>query len=318
MELDRDRRKLAVRKSNNEPVLTREEFHTLANVPPEAEWFGDIQNPNTRRAYENDVREFARFVGISRPEDFRIVTRAHVLAWRKQLKSRELAPATIRRKLSALSSLMSYLCDSNAISFNPVGGVSRPKEGSNEGKTPAIADSQAKKLLEAPDCATLKGLRDRAILSVLLFHALRVGELVALRVRDVSERRGVPHFRVLGKGGRIRYVPIHAGTAASISEYLGRVSHSSDELFRSLKRSRPLDQSFIYQLVRRYAVQVGIKTEGFCIHSLRATAATNALDNGADIAKVQEWLGHQNISTTRLYDRRKTKPEESPTFRVRY
>jgi site-specific recombinase XerD len=70
--------------------------------------------------------------------------------------------------------------------------------------------------------------------------------------------------------------------------------------------------------VQYYAKRVGVNIEGFGAHSLRATAATNALDHEADIAKVQEWLGHANIATTRLYDRRKTRPEDSPTFKVRY
>jgi integrase/recombinase XerD len=74
----------------------------------------------------------------------------------------------------------------------------------------------------------------------------------------------------------------------------------------------------IYKMVKRYAKRVGVNIEGFGAHSLRATAATNALDHEADIAKVQEWLGHANIATTRLYDRRKTRPEDSPTFKVRY
>jgi site-specific recombinase XerD len=63
---------------------------------------------------------------------------------------------------------------------------------------------------------------------------------------------------------------------------------------------------------------ITIQVKGLCVHSLRATAATNALSNNADIAKVQDWLGHANVSTTRLYDRRKSKPEDSPTFRVKY
>jgi len=73
-------------------------------------------------------------------------------------------------------------------------------------------------------------------------------------------------------------------------------------------------------IVRRYGQEVGITTDvrGFCVHSLRATAATNALAHGADIAKVQEWLGHADISTTRMYDRRRWRPEESPTFKVEY
>jgi site-specific recombinase XerD len=74
----------------------------------------------------------------------------------------------------------------------------------------------------------------------------------------------------------------------------------------------------IYRMVKHYAKRVGVNIEGFGAHSLRATAATNALDHEADIAKVQEWLGHANIATTRLYDRRKTRPEDSPTFKVRY
>lgn len=74
----------------------------------------------------------------------------------------------------------------------------------------------------------------------------------------------------------------------------------------------------IYKMVKHYAKRVGVNIEGFGAHSLRATAATNALDHEADIAKVQEWLGHANIATTRLYDRRKTRPEDSPTFKVRY
>jgi site-specific recombinase XerD len=90
-----------------------------------------------------------RFVGIKRPEDFRTVARAHVIAWRKTLEKQKQAPATVRRKLSALSDL-DYLCQKNAVPDNPVHGVERPKEGANQGKTPAISDAQAAALLEAP------------------------------------------------------------------------------------------------------------------------------------------------------------------------
>jgi integrase/recombinase XerD len=82
---------------------------------------------------------------------------------------------------------------------------------------------------------------------------------------------------------------------------------------------RPLDPASLYRnVVRYYGLAAGIDVNGLCVHSLRATAATNALSHEADIAKVQEWLGHANVSTTRLYDRRKTRPEDSPTFHVKY
>src|SRR5215510_814726 len=98
----------------------------------------------------------------------RTVVRAHVIAWRKDLESRGLTPASIRRKLSALSSLFDYLCDRNAVAGNPVDGVKRPMANSNEGTTPALGDEQARRLLEAPPADTLKGIRDRAILATLL------------------------------------------------------------------------------------------------------------------------------------------------------
>ena len=98
-------------------------------------------------------------------------------------------------------------------------------------------------------------------------------------------------------------------------------------LFRPVKNNRTgtldkhLDPGLVYRnIFRNTAVQLASapRSIGLCVHSLRATAATNALSHEADIAKVQEWLGHANVSTTRLYDRRKSKPEDSPTFRVKY
>ena len=82
-------------------ALTAAEFYTLAEVPPEIEWFANLRNPNTRKAYESDLGEFRRFVGIRHPEEFRTVTRAHVIAWRKDLERRVCAPTTIQRKLLA-------------------------------------------------------------------------------------------------------------------------------------------------------------------------------------------------------------------------
>ncbi len=84
---------------------------------------------------------------------------------------------------------------------------------------------------------------------------------------------------------------------------------------------KPLHPQSLYRsVVRRYARQVGITldTHGFCVHSLRANAATTALEHGSDIARVQEWLRHANVSTTRLYDKRQSRPEDSPTLAVRY
>jgi site-specific recombinase XerD len=310
--------------------LTATEFQGLADVPPELEWFANITNEQTRRAYKCDVTEFSAFAGIGAPEEIRLVTRAHVIAWRVQLEARELAPATTRRKLSAISSLFDYLCENNAVTHNPVNGVKRPMANSNEGTTPALSDSQARKLLDAPPADTLKGKRDRAILATLLYHGMRREELCKLKVKDMQSREGVLHFRVHGKGSKIRYVPIQPMAQRLIEDYLLEVGHKDDlkgPLFRPVKNNRtgelnrPLNPNSIYRnIVKKYGFETGLNIEvtGLCVHAMRATAATNALSHEADISKVQEWLGHANVSTTRLYDRRKTRPDESPTFRVKY
>lgn len=254
--------------------------------------------------------------------------RSHLIAWRKDLEFAALEPATIRRKLSATGSLFDFLCERNAVPFNPVDGVKRPNIGANEGKSPALGDDQAKAILEAPARDTIKGVRDRAILSALLFHGLRRAEVCALSVGDLQLRRGVTHFCVSGKGGKRRYVPVHPQTLERIDEYLGVLGHGSDldgPLFRPVKDGgggtlrRSLTGNAIYkEVVKKYSAQLGFDPGAVCVHGLRATAATNALDHQADIAKVQEWLGHASIATTRLYDRRGSKPADSPTFKVSY
>lgn len=215
--------------ANDTFALTQAQFQNLADVPPEAEWFANLDSAQTRRAYRRDVNEFMQFTGIVQSAQFREVTRAHVLAWRKTLEDRALSSSTLRRKLAALSSLYQHLCEKNAVLFNPVKGVKRPKVETQEGQTPALGDHQARQLLNAPDATTLKGKRDRAILSVLLYHALRREELCLLTVKDVHERRGVKHLRVHGKGGKLRYVPLHPSAAGLIDEYVQTNGHGQNK-----------------------------------------------------------------------------------------
>lgn len=308
-------------------ALTAAEFHQLGDVPAAAEWLANIDNPNTRRAYTNDVGEFVAFCGIEHADEFRSVTRAHLIAFRGTLEARELAASTVRRKLSALSSLFEHLCDRNTITHNPVAGVKRPSEDMNEGKTPALSDAQARELLKAPEGDSLKAVRDRAILATYLFHALRRSELAELRVSNLRERRGVMHLTVFGKGSKTRFVPVHPAALSAIQEYLELAGHGEDRsgaLFRPTRNNRTgeLDKAItgdgIYKMLQRYGVKAGIAVDGLCLHALRATAATNALEHQADIAYVQSWLGHANIGTTRLYDRRRSRPEDSPTFKINY
>jgi integrase/recombinase XerD len=211
------------------------------------------------------------------------------------------------------------------------GRVKRPASNNNEGSTPALGDAQVRRLFEAPAPDTLKGVRDRAILATLLYHGIRREELCMLRLRDMQSRQGVMHFRIKGNRDKIRFVPVHPMVLRLIGEDLEMVKHSAaviqesldSPLFRPVANNRTgtldkhLDPGSIYRnIIMKYAKDTGINAEaiGVCVHSMRATAATNALSNEADIAKVQEWLNHANVSTTRLYDRRKTRPETARHF----
>ncbi len=184
--------------------------------------------------------------------------------------------------------------------------------------------------MAAPPEDTLKGKRDRAILATLLYHGIRREELCKLRVRDIQMRDGVTYLCIQGKGDKLRFVPMGMKALRLVREYLKASGHTMDlngALFRPIKNnvSGTLDKhlypdSIYHYVVKFYAKKLGIclDVHGFCVHSLRATAATNALEHQADIAKVQEWLGHANVSTTRMYDKRKNRPEDSPTFKVKY
>jgi site-specific recombinase XerD len=314
----------------NPGALPLSDFSALADIPPEVEWFANLDNASTKKAYARDGKEFMAFALVSTPAQLRQVSRAHVIAWRKQLEGRGCGEATIRRKLAALSSLFKKLCEENAVGLNPVAGVTRPKMTAHEGLTPALSDAQTRRLLTAPAPDTLKGKRDRALLSTLAHHALSREELCKLTVGDVQMRTGVLHLRVEGKGRKVRYVPVHPETQRLVAEYLDMAGHQDDlagALFRPVKnyvtgtlRKALHPESVRQDVVLKYGEQVGItqSVRGFCVHSLRATAATNALENGADIARVQEWMGHANVSTSRLYDHRHLRPEDSPTFRTRY
>jgi hypothetical protein len=168
-----------------------------------------------------------------------------------------------------LKQIMQYLDDWEDLilfpEFTQPASFCQKETESAEGKTPAIGNHQAR----------------------------------ALCVADIQERSGVKHLQVRGKGSKIRYVPLHPGAAAAIVAYLeaaGRGDDANRALFRptsnnARSRTASITPDGVYKMLTSYAKALQIDVAGFGPHALRATAATNALDNGADIAKIQEWLG---------------------------
>lgn len=237
------------------------------------------------------------------------------------------AASTVRRRLSALSSLFKHLVRHGAASRNPVADVARPNVNREEGSTLAFSKAQARKLLDAPAEDTLAGLRDRAILSVGLQVGLRRAEIAALTVGDLHQNRGFDALRLTRKGGRRDALAIHPQAAQRIRAYLDRAGHGADHqgtLFRPLRGNAKahdpagqLDPDAIDRMVRKYAASIGL-ARGYSAHSMRATFITTALENGAQLEDVQKAAGHRDPSTTKLYDRRGYNPEKAASFFATY
>ncbi len=294
-------------------------------------WLGNVLSPASRTSRRDDLLSFVGYFNLKSITDFKNIKRSDVIEWRDSLIGTKEKPKyairTVKRRMSTISKLFEYLCDNKILRSNVVLGVQRPKLETTEGATQSISDRQAKDLLDAPDPSTLKGKRDRAVLATFLYHALRRSELCNLKVRDVQEREGIKQLKVFGKGSKERYVPIHPVAQTRITEYLLAAGHGHEKeayLFNPISNNtatnpnKGLSPNAVYTLVINYGLKVGIQKGNFSTHSLRATAATNALNNREDIRKVQHWLGHANVSTTAMYDKRENRPEDSPTYRVRY
>ena len=189
-------------------LLAAAEFHRLADVPPEVEWFANLTILYTRRSYENAIRDLMGFTGIGRPEEFRTVTRAHIIARRDELARRGLGGSTIRHRLALLASLVEYLCDKNAVTHNPFKGVERPRTESGEGKTPALGNHQARE-------------GQRPALAVASF--ISVGEMQV----------GDPDLAGLA----VNVLPVDVGTTIAVLSYAramaGKVRSSLDRILIS-------------------------------------------------------------------------------------
>ncbi len=299
----------------------------LAAIPEEQVWLEGQQSPQTRRAYRADVVHFMRTLGITKTDQLRQVDRRAIVAWRRSMESDGAKPRSVRRRLSALSSLFSHLVDKNVVEINPVREIKRPRVNRRQGTTAAFSPAQARKLLDAPDPDTLQGLRDRAILSVGLQAGPRRSEIASLRVRDFHLNSGYDSLHFIRKGGEDHAMAIHPQTAQRIRDYLDRAGHGDDRkgpLFRAVRQTwlrknerAPLDPDMIDRLLRKYAKKIGIK-QGFSAHSMRATFITTTLENGASLEEVQQAAGHADASTTKLYDRRGYNPEKSASFFASY
>ena len=193
----------------------------LAMIPEEEVWLASRKSARTRRAYRTDVAHFMHTLNITSAEELRKVDHRVVMAWERLMREEQGKEATtVRRRLSALSSLFTHLVKFGVVDKNPVREVERPVVNRREGMTLAFSQKQARKVLDAPPDDTIRGLRDRAILSVGFQVGLRRAEIARLKVGDFHLNRGFDSLKVVRKGGKKGSLAIHPHTAQRIKDYM--------------------------------------------------------------------------------------------------
>jgi integrase/recombinase XerD len=306
----------------------RSTLDALASLPEEEVWLASRKSRETRQAYAGDVRRFMRLFGITSREALRQVDRKVIMAYERHLREvQRLHPTTIRRRLSALSSLFRHLVQFEVIAANPVHAIERSAINRWQRMTPAFSPQEARLLLDAPDPTTEEGLRARAILSLELQVRLRQSEIVRLKVRDLHTTGGYDALPVIRKRRKRDLLVIHPETAQRLRAYLAAAGHGQDRdgpLLRRLTRReseqdlrRPLRPERVEWVVRTYSQQIGLGP-GYSSHAMRTTFITTALANGAKLEDVQRTVGHVDPAMTTLYDRGWFTPQKSAALVVAY
>lgn len=280
-------------------------------------WVCDrLRSEHSRRGYARDLGDFARHVAAHGIDPL-AVTGDDVRVYKAALLAAGQQPASVARVLSVLRGAYRQFAKKGLVDWvraQDIQAVESPRV--DKGGTPALSQREAVSLLHAPDRNTLAGLRDHALLFVLFKTACRVSAVANAVVADV-ERTDTDYYLVVTEKGEKRERKALLDAAPALLAYLDHAGIRDDRsgpLFRPLAKdgktfaSRPLPRTTIWLVVKHHARRAGIEVErsggrGVGVHSLRKTALTNALENGAPIEKVQRLAGHADIRTTQLYYR---------------
>ncbi|MFA9438756.1 site-specific tyrosine recombinase XerD [Uliginosibacterium sp. sgz301328] len=262
-------------------------------------WLQDGLARNTLEAYRSDLRLFAQWLGRQQ-RDIQHADKNAIAAYLTELSSHS-KPATQRRVLAALRRYYRVQLTENRIASDPTLDIDPPMATQRFPKT--LSESQIEALLDSPDTNSVFGLRDRAMIEVLYATGLRVSELVGLKIFEVDMSMGV--IRVIGKGSKERLVPLGEWALDWLRRYLaeGRpaLAKLPDEAIFLTRFGTAMSRQMFWNIIKRYAIDAGIRQELISPHTLRHAFATHLLNHGADLRVVQLLLGHADISTTQIY-----------------
>ncbi len=273
-----------------------------------------ISNKNTRAAYLRAVQRFCRWLDDTGLQ-LKQLQPVHVAAYIEPMDKAEdqggdgLAPATVKQHLAAIRMLCSFLVVRQVLARNPALEVRGPKLVVRVGKTPVLNGEEARALFASIDPTTPAGVRDRALLGVMVYSFARISAVLAMNTTDYFQVGRKMMLQLHEKGGREHQMPAHHTLIEYMDAYLQVLGAGEGPLFRTINRRRTgftenrLRREEAFAMVRRRCKRADLG-DRFCNHTLRATGITAYLANDGQLDKAQQMAAHASSQTTKLYDRR--------------
>mgnify|MGYP002778230212 FL=1 len=269
-----------------------------------------IRNPNTRAAYLQATAAFVRWCEDRGVRDLRDTQPLHIAAHIEQLTASHAMP-TVKLRLAAIRTLFDWLVTGQILPVNPAASVRGPRHVVTRGTTPVLTADETRRLLDSIPPDTVSGLRDRALVAVMVFSFARISAVVGMNIGDYFPEGKRWQLRLREKGGRQHIVPCHHTAEAYLDRYLeaaGLLGAGDRPIFRSLDRSgalsdRRMTRNDALRMIRRRVRAAGLQRT-VCCHTFRATGITTYLQNGGTIENAQAIAAHASPRTTKLYDRR--------------
>ena len=272
----------------------------------------NIRNPHTRGAYARAADQFLTWCADAGVPSIASVEPVHIATW-IEAGTRELAGPSVKQRLAAIRHLFDWLVTGQVVPINPAGSVRGPRHVVICGQTPVLDPAEARALLDSIDVSTHAGLRDPALIGLMVHSFARIGASLGISVEDVYTQNRRLWVRLREKGGKRHAMPCHHNLEEYLTGYLDGAGLRSDPkgpLFRTIgpgtgQLTRTvLPQANAYAMIRRRAAAAGIATK-LGNHSFRATGITAYLKNGGTLEKAAAMANHAWTRTTQLYDRRR-------------
>lgn len=301
-------------------------------------FFAQIKNDNTRMAYKIAVYRFLDWCYHYRTPPIETLTSIRPLDVAEFIRRMEkecdkneervFSDSTVKQNLAAIRKLFDHFVINQIIPLNPAASVKGPSVNTVEGKTAILSRIQGRRLLESIDTSTVVGLRDRALIGLMIFSFARISAVINMRVKHYYKVGNEAFVRLHEKGNKYRKLPAHFKVVDFLDAYIEKAGIAGEKdawLFRSSDRSRSRNTLLRKQLSRRTALKVikrraqdvGLNPDEICCHSFRGTGITAYLKGGGTLENAAKIAGHSSTRTTQLYDRTGTDVNRDEIYSIR-